>query len=184
MPANLTPQYLEAEAEFKRAQSAEERLAALKKMWALLPKHKGTDKLQAELKAKMSEAREEVEREKRSPKKGGLSHKIPKQGAGQYVLVGAPNAGKSLLVSRLTRATPEVAAYPFTTREPVPGMMEWQDVQVQLPAAQVQGPTGARAAGTVGKSNDIVSPATYALPCASTATALPVSPDVPPRYVE
>src|SRR5206468_1641184 len=97
MPANLTPQYLEAEAEFKRAQSAEERLAALKKMWALLPKHKGTDKLQAELKAKMSEAREEVEHEKRSPKKGGLSHKVPKQGAGQYVLLGAPNAGKSLL---------------------------------------------------------------------------------------
>ena len=132
MPANLTPQYLEAEAEYKRAQTAEERLAALKKMWALLPKHKGTDKLQAELKAKMSDAREEVEHEKRSPKKGGVSHKIPKQGAGQYVLVGAPNAGKSLLVSRLTRATPEVAAYPFTTREPVPGMMEWQDVQVQL----------------------------------------------------
>jgi len=132
MPANLTPQYLEAEAEYKRAQTAEERLAALKKMWALLPKHKGTDKLQAELKAKMSDAREEVEHEKRSPKKGGVSHKIPKQGAGQYVLVGAPNAGKSLLVSRLTRATPEVAAYPFTTREPVPGMMEWQDVQVEL----------------------------------------------------
>jgi uncharacterized protein len=132
MPANLTPQYLEAEAEYKRAQTAEERLAALKKMWALLPKHKGTDKLQAELKAKMSDAREEVEHEKRSPKKGGVSHKIPKQGAGQYVLVGAPNAGKSLLVSRLTRAAPEVAAYPFTTREPVPGMMEWQDVQVQL----------------------------------------------------
>jgi len=132
MPANLTPQYLEAEAEYKRAQTAEERLAALKKMWALLPKHKGTDKLQAELKAKMSDAREEVEHEKRSPKKGGVSHRIPKQGAGQYVLVGAPNTGKSLLVSRLTRAAPEVAAYPFTTREPVPGMMEWQDVQVQL----------------------------------------------------
>ncbi|HKB39286.1 MAG TPA: GTPase [Gemmataceae bacterium] len=132
MPANLTPQYLEAESEYKRAQTAEERLAALKKMWALLPKHKGTDKLQAELKAKMSDAREEVEHEKRSPKKGGVSHRIPKQGAGQYVLVGAPNTGKSLLVSRLTRAAPEVAAYPFTTREPVPGMMEWQDVQVQL----------------------------------------------------
>src|SRR4051794_38082333 len=132
MPANLTPQYLEAEAEYKRAQTAEERLAAVKKMWALLPKHKGTDKLQAELKAKMSEARDEAEQEKRSPKKGGVSYKIPKQGAGQYVLLGAPNAGKSQLVARLTRATPEVAAYPFTTREPVPGMMEWQDGQGQL----------------------------------------------------
>jgi small GTP-binding protein len=132
MPANLTPQYLEAEAEYKRAETAEERLTAIKKMWALLPKHKGTDKLQAELKAKMSEARDEAEQEKRHPKKGGVSYKIPKQGAGQYLLLGAPNAGKSQLVARLTRATPEVAAYPFTTREPVPGMMEWQDVHVQL----------------------------------------------------
>jgi hypothetical protein len=132
MPANLTPQYLEAEQEYKKAQTAEERLAALKKMWALLPKHKGTDKLQAELKAKMSEAREEVESEKRSPKRGGVSHKIPHQGAGQFIILGAPNAGKSQLVCKLTRATPEVAAYPFTTREPVPGMMNWEDVQVQL----------------------------------------------------
>src|SRR5947207_1090505 len=101
-------------------------------MWALLPKHKGTDKLQAELKARMSEAREEAEHEKKAGKKGGVSYKIPRQGAGQYVLLGAPNAGKSFLVKRLTRATPEVAAYPFTTREPIPGMMPWEDVQVQL----------------------------------------------------
>src|SRR5881275_2689674 len=102
MAANLTPQYLEAEAEYKRAQTAEERLACLKKMYSLLPKH---------------------------PKKIGVSYKIPKQGAGQYVLVGGPNVGKSRLLSRLTRATPEVAAYPFTTHEPLPGMMEWEDVR-------------------------------------------------------
>src|SRR5262249_51463398 len=123
MAVNLTPQYLEAEAQYKKAQTAEERLEALKRMWALVPKHKASEKLQAELKTKLSEAREEVEREKRSPKKGGVSYKVPRQGAGQYVLLGAPNAGKSLLVTRLTRATPEVAAYPFTTREPVPGMI-------------------------------------------------------------
>src|SRR5215468_2469438 len=80
----------------------------------------------------MSEAREEAEHERRSPKKGGVSYKIPRQGAGQYVLLGAPNAGKSQLLTRLTRATPEVAAYPFTTREPAAGMMDWQDVRVQL----------------------------------------------------
>jgi ribosome-interacting GTPase 1 len=132
MAVNLTPQYLEAEAEYKRAQTAEERLQCLKRMWALVPKHKASEKLQAELKAKLSQAREEVEQERKSPKKSGVSHKIPKQGAGQIILIGGPNSGKSRLLSRLTRATPEVAPYPFTTRQPYAGMMEWEDVRVQL----------------------------------------------------
>jgi small GTP-binding protein len=132
MAVNLTPQYLEAEAEYKKAQTAEERLECLKKMWALVPKHKASEKLQAELKTKMSAAKEEVEHERKHPKKTGVSHKVPRQGAGQIILLGAPNAGKSRLLTRLTRATPEVAAYPFTTREPHAGMMEWQDVRVQL----------------------------------------------------
>jgi ribosome-interacting GTPase 1 len=132
MAANLTPQYLEAEAEYKKAQTAEERLAALKKMYSLLPKHKASEKLQADLKTKISAAKEEVEQARKHPKKVGVSHKIPRQGAGQYVIVGAPNSGKSRLLTRLTPATPEVAAYPFTTHEPRPGMMDWEDVRVQL----------------------------------------------------
>src|SRR5947209_17240814 len=95
MAANLTPQYLEAEAEYKRAQTAEERLASLKKMYALLPKHKASEKLQADLKTRISEAKKEAEQERKSPKKIGVSHKIPKQGAGQYIVVGGPNAGKN-----------------------------------------------------------------------------------------
>jgi small GTP-binding protein len=132
MAANLTPQYLEAEAEYKKAQTPDERLACLQKMWSLVPKHKASEKLQAEIKKKISDAKQEIEHDRKHPKKAGVSYKIPKQGAGQYVMVGAPNVGKSRLLTRLTRAAPEVAPYPFTTREPYAGMMEWEDVRVQL----------------------------------------------------
>jgi hypothetical protein len=116
MAANLTPQYLEAEAEYKKAKTAEERLACLPKMWSLLPKHKANEKLQAELKKKMGDVPDEVERHPKGAKKGGVSYKVPRQGAGQVILLGAPNAGKSMLLTRLTRATSEVAPYPFTSR--------------------------------------------------------------------
>jgi small GTP-binding protein len=132
MAANLTPQYLEAEAEFKKAKTPEDQLACLEKMYTLLPKHKASEKLQAQLKTRMSKIRGEIEHAKKSPKKTSVSHKIPHQGAGQYVILGAPNSGKSRLLTRLTRATPDVAPYPFTTREPHAGMMDWEDVRVQL----------------------------------------------------
>ncbi|MBX7105134.1 MAG: TGS domain-containing protein [Gemmataceae bacterium] len=132
MAVNLTPQYHEAEEAYKRAQTAEERLACLQKMYQLVPKHKASEKLQADLKTKLSLARDEAEKEKKSAKKPGVSYKVPKQGAGQYALLGPPNAGKSRLISSLTAAKAEVAPYPYTTREPVAGMMDWEDVRVQL----------------------------------------------------
>ncbi len=132
MAVNLTPQYLEAEAEYKKAQTPDEKLACLKKMWTLVPKHKASEKLQAELKTKMSELKDQIEQLRAHPKKAGVSYKFPKQGAGQYVLLGAPNVGKSRLLTRLTRASPTVAPYPFTTHEPTAGMMDWEDVKVQL----------------------------------------------------
>lgn len=131
MAVNLTPQYMEADEQYKKAKTPEEKLEWLKKMWVELPKHKASEKVQASLKTKMSELREAVET-KKSAKKPGVSHKVQRQGAGQIVLLGGPNAGKSRLLTRLTRATPEVAPYPFTTREPHVGMMDWEDVKLQL----------------------------------------------------
>lgn len=132
MPANLTPQYKKAEEAYRRAQTPEEELRCLEWMLREIPKHKGTDKLQAELKAKISKARQEVEHARKAPKRTQAGVRIPHQGAGRVILLGGPNAGKSQLLARLTRATPLVAPYPFSTREPQPGMMPWEDVMVQL----------------------------------------------------
>ncbi len=131
MPANLTAQYLKAEEAYRRATTPEEELRCLQEMLREIPKHKGTDHLQAELKQKISKTRKEAEAQGKSGKKGhGV--RIPRQGAGRVILIGGPNSGKSQLLAALTRATPEIAPYPFTTREPQPGMMPWEDVMVQL----------------------------------------------------
>ena len=130
MAANLSPEFLAAERDYKSAQTHAEKVAALERMLSTVPKHKGTEKLQADIKRRLSQARKE------SHEKGG-AHAVPfyhieKEGAGQVVLLGPPNSGKSQLVCALTHARPEVADYPFTTRLPTPGMMRFENVQIQL----------------------------------------------------
>jgi ribosome-interacting GTPase 1 len=131
MAANLTPQYLKAEAEYRRAQTTADEVRWLEVMLREMPKHKASEKLQSELKQKISRAKKELEAERKSPK-AAHGIRIPRQGAGTAVLLGGPNSGKSQLLASLTRAQPEIAPYPFTTRQPLPGMMPWEDVMVQL----------------------------------------------------
>lgn len=131
MATNLTPQYRRAEEEYRRAASTEDQIEWLEVMLREMPKHKASEKLQSELKQKISKAKKAFEAERKSPAKGHAV-RIPRQGAGTCVLLGGPNSGKSQLLAALTRATPEIAPYPFTTRAPGPGMMPWEDVYVQL----------------------------------------------------
>lgn len=131
MPANLTPQYLAAEQRFKLAVTMQEKIEALEEMMATIPKHKGTEKMQAALRQKMARLLEEKDR-KFGVSKASAIYTVPREGAGQAVLIGAPNVGKSSLLGRLTHATPEIADYPFTTRLPQPGMMPVEDIQIQL----------------------------------------------------
>ncbi len=131
LPANLTPQYLQAERRFRRASTLDEELSALQLMLVELPKHKGTDKLQADLKQRISRTKKRL-LESKSSAAGRPGFHLPRQGAGRVVVVGGPNSGKSQLLKTLTRARPEIAEFPFTTREPMPGMMPWEDVFVQL----------------------------------------------------
>lgn len=131
MPANLTPQYLEAEVKFKEAKSVPEKIKALDVMMAIIPKHKGTEKLRAQLKSRMAKLKEELQK-RPAVSRAEQAYNIKREGAAQVVLLGLPNSGKSNLFTRLTHAPSEVASYPFTTQKPIPGMMKFENIQIQL----------------------------------------------------
>jgi ribosome-interacting GTPase 1 len=132
MPANLTPDYRAAEEAFRKARDPRERLERLREMLRTIPKHKGTDHLQGDIKRRIKEMSEELERPARGGARGGPPLSIRPEGARQLALIGPPNAGKSSLHARLTGSGAHVAAYPFTTRYPEPGMMRHEDIAFQL----------------------------------------------------
>jgi len=141
MPANLTPEYRVAEEKFKKAQTLEEKISALEEMLAKIPKHKGTEKLQADLKAKLSKLRKQATSGGGGPSRRTETYHIPKEGAGRISIVGVANTGKSTLFTVLTGVSSQVADYPFTTRTPVVGMMTFEDIKIQvidLPAVSEQ----------------------------------------------
>ena len=129
MPANLPPQYFEAEKRFRAAKNPPEKIAALEEMMAIMPKHKGTDHLRAELRSRMAKLTQ------LAAKKSGAqraSMTIDKEGAAQIAVIGLPNSGKSQLVAAITNASPAVAGYPLTTHSATPGMMEFENIKIQL----------------------------------------------------
>jgi hypothetical protein len=132
MPANLSPEYKDAELRFRAAATAEDKLRALEDMLATIPKHKGTEKMQADLKSRIARMREEGEHKAKTSSGRSKLYNVDREAVAMAVLFGLPNSGKSSLLRALSHATPEVAPYPFTTQLPCSGMARFEDVPVQV----------------------------------------------------
>ncbi|HSD65441.1 MAG TPA: GTPase [Vicinamibacteria bacterium] len=132
MPANLSPEYKDAQEKFRRARDPQEKLEWLREMLRTIPKHKGTEHLQAEIKTRVKELADELGGPKKGAVRGGPELAVRHEGAAQVALVGPPNSGKSRLHARLTGSHAVVGPYPFSTKYPLPGMLLHEDVQFQV----------------------------------------------------
>ncbi|MGC8975105.1 MAG: OBG GTPase family GTP-binding protein [Thermoprotei archaeon] len=133
MPTNLPAEAKAKWVKYLEARTTEEKIQALEEFLSAVPKHKGTENLVAWARRKLSELRKELEEKKsRRGGSGGPTFFIEKEGAAQVVVLGFPSSGKSSVLRALTNAKPEVGQIPFTTKLPVPGMMMYEDVQIQL----------------------------------------------------
>ncbi len=131
MPTNLPPDYFEAEKRYREANTPAEKIVCLEEMLTIIPKHKGTDKLRADLRRRISKLKSAAQAKKGVGKRESV-FRIEKEGAGQVAIAGPPNTGKSSLVAALTNASPEIADFPCTTWHPTSGMMPVDDIQIQL----------------------------------------------------
>jgi ribosome-interacting GTPase 1 len=132
MPANLSPEYKKADQAYRAARDDRERLDCLKEMLRTIPKHKGTENMQADIKSRIKELSDELTGPKKGAVRAGPVHTVRQEGAAQIALLGPPNAGKSSLHAKLTHSRAAVGPYPHTTHEPLPGMLPYEDVYFQL----------------------------------------------------
>jgi len=132
MPANLSPEYKKAEQAFRAAREPRERLDCLKEMLRTIPKHKGTERIQADIKSRIKQLGDELVEPRKGPARGGSAHSVHHEGAAQIALVGPPNSGKSSLHAILTGSKADVGPFPYTTRAPLPGMLPFEDIAFQL----------------------------------------------------
>jgi len=130
MPANLPRIYHKKEEKLRFAESPEEKISILKEMLAVMPKHKGTDNLRAELNSKIAKLKKEVRKKPKVHRHDVYT--VAKDGIGQVIMMGPPNSGKSTILSKLTNAKPHIAPYPYTTKRPDVGMIEYENVKIQL----------------------------------------------------
>jgi ribosome-interacting GTPase 1 len=150
MPTNLPPDAKKKWAEVEATKYPRERLQRMEEFLSLVPKHKGTLKLRGQIKKQMAVLRKEIEEKKRKKAgKGGPKFFIEKEGAAQIAVIGLTNVGKSSLLMAVTNAKVEVSPNSYTTREPVPGIMDYEDIQFQIieAPAMMEGSADGRAWG-------------------------------------
>jgi ribosome-interacting GTPase 1 len=128
MPTNVTPEYKKAEEAYRKASEPKERLDCLKEMLRTIR----TEHLQADIKSRIKQLSEDLAGPRKGGRRSGPSHVVHPEGAGQLCLLGPPNAGKSSLHARLTGSHSDIGPYPYTTHLPVPGMLPFEDIQLQL----------------------------------------------------
>lgn len=152
MTVNAGYEFAAAQLKYEQANNLKAKLDALQEMYATAPKHKGSEKLRAELSKKISALKHEIEKEKEqvSKRSGGPSMAVKKEGAGQIVLIGLPNSGKSTVLKQLTNVEVEIADYEFTTTTPEFGMMDFFGAKIQLVEvpAIIDGSSEGKASGT------------------------------------
>ncbi len=132
MPTNLPAEAQKKLAEYQAARRVEDKIRILEEALSLIPDHKGTEKMRRHLKTTLAKLRRELETKKTTrATRQDLFH-VKKEGAAQVTLLGVANSGKSTILATLTNAKPSIEAYQLTTIRPMPGMMVYNTVELQI----------------------------------------------------